>query len=159
MVMSMKIKYLAVLAAVSVLAVCVSEEQRLAQCEAKGVSRDVCYQEEKAYWRNYQSNMATLNASNQQAAAIREGNEINRKHYKNVDQKAQAAKKAGVKHWNGMKLEMTPNGLVVDGKPAATAEETKETTTYQQGLYTFIAYKNGKLAVMDDKGVFKGYAK
>ncbi|HIB3265699.1 TPA: hypothetical protein ACWWUK_001689 [Citrobacter youngae] len=59
----MKIKYLAVLAAVSVLAGCVSEEQRLAQCEAKGVSSDVCYQEEKAYWRNYQSNMATLNAS------------------------------------------------------------------------------------------------
>ncbi|EIS7448529.1 hypothetical protein FDW86_16975 [Citrobacter sp. wls828] len=79
--------------------------------------------------------------------------------HKNVDQKAQAAKKAGVKHWNGMKLEMTPNGLVVDGKPAATAEETKETTTYQQELYTFIAYKNGKLAAMDDKGVFKGYAK
>lgn len=64
---------------------CVSEEQRLAQCEAKGISRDVCYQEEKAYWRNYQSNMATLNAANNQADAIREGNEIKRKHYKHTD--------------------------------------------------------------------------
>ncbi|HCI6022667.1 TPA: hypothetical protein NPN74_004815 [Klebsiella quasipneumoniae subsp. quasipneumoniae] len=157
----MKIKYLVVLAAISasVLVGCTSEDQRLAKCEAKGISRDVCYQEEKAYWRNYQSNMATLNASNQQADAIREGNEIQKKHYKHVDQKAQTAKKAGVKHWDGMELKMTQNGLVVDGKPASASETTKEATTYQQGLYTFIVYKNGKIAVMDDKGALKGYAK
>lgn len=159
MVIYMKIKFLAVLAAIGLLADCTTEDQRLEKCEAKGISRDVCYQEEKAYWCNYQSNMAALTASNQQAEAIREGNDINRKHYKNVEQKAQAAKKTGVKHWDGMKLETTPNGLVVNGKSAAASETTKEATTYPQGLYTFIVYKNGKIAVMDDKGAFKGYAK
>lgn len=72
-------------AATSVLSGCVTEDQRLAQCEAKGISRDVCYQEEKAYWRNYQSNMATLQAGENQAEATREENEINRKHYKHTD--------------------------------------------------------------------------
>lgn len=155
----MKLKYMALLVGVGVvvLAGCTTEDQRLAKCEAKGISRDVCYQEEKAYWRNYQANMATLNASNQQADAIREGNEIQKKHYKHVDQKAQSAHK--YKKWDGMKLEVTKNGLVVDGKPAAATETTKEATTYQQGLYTYVVYANGKIAVMDDKGAFKGYAK
>ena len=35
---------------VSLMSGCVSEEQRLAKCEAKGISRDVCYHEEKEYW-------------------------------------------------------------------------------------------------------------
>ncbi|WP_347289961.1 hypothetical protein [Kluyvera georgiana] len=153
----MKLKYVGLLVGVVVLAGCTTEDQRLAKCEAKGISRDVCYQEEKAYWRNYQSNMATLNASNQQADAIREGNEIQKKHYKHVDQKAQSAKKS--KQWEGMKLVATSTGLTVDGKPAAVVEKTKEATVYQQGLFNYIVYKNGKIAVTDANNVFKGYAK
>lgn len=153
----MKLKNIVLVLGAITLASCTTEDQRLAKCEAKGISRDVCYQEEKAYWRNYQSNMATLNASNQQADAIREGNEIQKKHYKHVDQKAQNAKKS--KKWDGMKLEITKNGLVVDGKPAAATETTKEATIYQQGLYSYVVYANGKIAVMDDRGTFKGYAK
>lgn len=144
MVMGMKIKYLAVFAVVGVLAGCSSPAQRMADCEAQGISKDTCYLTE-------QNRKDSINNAAQKAA------------YENarkaVEQKAQSAKKAGVKHWDGMELKMTQNGLVVDGKPAAASETTKEATTYQQGLYTFIVYKNGKIAVMDDKGVFKGYAK
>ncbi|WP_238817545.1 hypothetical protein [Citrobacter freundii] len=32
---------------VSLMFGCVSEEQRLAKCEAKGINRDVCYHEKK----------------------------------------------------------------------------------------------------------------
>lgn len=148
-----------VVSAISLLSGCVTEDQRLAKCEAKGISRDVCYQEEKAYWRNYQSNMATLQAGENQAEATREGNEINRKHYQHVDQKAQSAKKAGLKHWQGMKLAVTSNGLTVDGKPAAVSETNAEATVYQQGLFSYVVYANGKIAVMDDKNQFQGYAK
>ena len=51
---------------VSLMSGCVSEEQRLAKCEAKGISRDVCYNEEKEYWNNYSANMSRLQAANTQ---------------------------------------------------------------------------------------------
>lgn len=70
-----------------------------------------------------------------------------------------SAKKAGVKQWKGMKLEVTKNGLTVDSKPAAVSETNKDATVYQQGLFSYIVYANGKIAVMDDKNQFQGYAK
>lgn len=148
-----------IIAGVSVLSGCTTEDQRLAKCEAKGISRDVCYQEEKAYWRNYQANMATLNASSQQADAIREGNEINRKQYKHVNQHAQAAKKEHVYKAEGLQLVLKADGNVtVDGKLAALVETTPKAKTYSQGLYQFIVYSNGKIALLGD-GKFITYMK
>ena len=148
-----------IIAGVSVLSGCTTEDQRLAKCEAKGISRDVCYQEEKAYWRNYQANMATLNASSQQADAIREGNEINRKQYKHVNQHAQAAKKEHVYKAEGLQLVLKADGNVtVDGKLAALDETTPKAKTYSQGLYQFIVYSNGKIALLGD-GKFITYMK
>nr|EGT0020856.1 hypothetical protein [Citrobacter freundii]EGT0456482.1 hypothetical protein [Citrobacter freundii] len=69
------------------------------------------------------------------------------------------AKKSGAKQWKGMKLEVTKNGLTVDGKPAAVSETNTEATVYQQGLFSYVVYVNGKIAVMDDKNQFQGYAK
>lgn len=63
---------------VSILSGCVSEEQRLARCEAKGVSRDVCYQVEQS---NQQ--MIINNAEQNAYVNAREA----------VKQHAQAAKK------------------------------------------------------------------
>ncbi|WP_410736303.1 hypothetical protein [Citrobacter freundii] len=57
---------------VSLMFGCVSEEQRLAKCEAKRISRDVCYHEEKEYWNNYSANMSRLQAANTQADAFKE---------------------------------------------------------------------------------------
>lgn len=75
------------------------------------------------------------------------------------EQHPQNVKKTRVKHWLGMTLEMTKNGLTIDGKPAAVSETNKEATVYQQGLFSYIVYENGKIAVMDDKNQFQGYAK
>lgn len=72
-------------------------------------------------------------------------------------QKAQSAKKD--KQWEGMKLVITSTGLNVDGKPAAVVEKTADATVYQQGLYNYIVYKNGKIAVTNTSGIFKGNAK
>lgn len=49
-------------------------------------------------------------------------------------------------------------GLTVDGKPAALDESNADAKTYSQGLYVFIIYQSGKIAVMQD-GKFLGYAK
>lgn len=76
-------------------------------------------------------------------------------------QKAQAAKKESTftKHYDGMAIKRDKLGiLTVDGKPAAKDEVTANATTYSQGLYTIIVYKNGKVAVMKDNS-FQGYAK
>lgn len=72
-------------------------------------------------------------------------------------QKAQSAKK--VKTWEGIELLVDSNGLIVDGKPAAVIEKEEKATVYQQGLFNFIVYSNGKIAVTDLNNVFKGYAK
>ena len=72
-------------------------------------------------------------------------------------QKAQSAKKP--KQWEGMKLVTTSTGLTVNGKQAAVIEKTAKATVYQQGLFNFIVYSNGKIGVTDTNNVFKGYAK
>lgn len=72
-------------------------------------------------------------------------------------QKAQSVKK--VRTWEGMALVIDSVGLVVEGKHAAVIEKEENATVYQQGLYHFIVYRNGKIAVTDLNNVFKGYAK
>lgn len=128
------------------LAGCSSEASRIADCEAKGVSRDACYVAE-------QNRQSTINA-----AAEKQALENARALY---PQKAQAAKKETTftKHYDGMTIKRDKLGIVtVDGKPAAQDEVTADATAYSQGLYTIIVYKTGKVAVMKD-GSFKGYAK
>lgn len=128
------------------LAGCSSQASRMADCEAKGVSRDACYVAE-------QNRQASINN-----AAEKQALENAQSLY---PQKAQAAKKASTftKHYNGMTIKRDSLGMVtVDGKPAAQDEVTADATTYSQGLYTIIVYKTGKVAVMKD-GSFQGYAK
>lgn len=141
----MNVKYLVIVAVLgsALLAGCASPAQRMAECEAQGVSRDACYIAEQ----NRQSaiNTAAEKQAMENAQALYPA------------QKAQAAKK--VKQWEGMKLVMTSTGLTVDGKPAAVIEKTKDATVYQQGLFNYIVYRNGKIAVTDASNVFKGYAK
>lgn len=127
--------------ACSLLAGCTSESQRLANCEAKGISRDTCYLAE-------QNRQASINAVYEKqalenaAAAVQHGQNA----------------KVKMKHFAGMEIKNTSTGLSIDGKPAAVIEKNKDATVYQQGLYNFIVYANGKIAVTQE-GVFKGYAK
>lgn len=125
-----------------VMAGCSSPAQRMAECQAQGVSKDTCYLSEQ----NRQ------NTINEAAYSAQWANARNA-----VKQKAQAAKK--VMMWEGMKLEVRSNGLVVDGKPAAVIERAEKATAYQQGRFNYIVYTNGRIAVTDTTGVFKGYAK
>ena len=138
----MKLRYVAMLLGVVALAGCTSSAQRMAECEAQGISKDTCYLAE-------QNRKNSINNAAQAAAYANARDAVN--------QKAQSAHK--YKKWDGMKLEITKNGLVVDGKPAAIVEKTKEANVYQQGLFNYVVYKNGKIAVMDANNSFKGYAK
>lgn len=124
---------------------CTSQAQRMAECEAQGVSRDACYIAD-------QNRQATINA-----AAEKQAMENAQALY--PVQKAQSAHKGPkVKQWQGMKLVVSSAGLTVDGKSAAVVEKEEKATVYQQGLYKYLVYSNGKIAVTDTEGVFKGYA-
>lgn len=146
-----------VVGAAVALSACSSPAQRMAECESQGISKDTCYLSEQNRQNSY--NNAAQNAAYANARDAAAGTGIWAKKDKHAKQHAQAAHKPGVKHWNGMKLEITRNGLVVDGKPAAVSETNKDATVYQQGLYSYVVYSNGKIGVMDDKGGFIGYAK
>ncbi|HAS1069806.1 TPA: hypothetical protein I3803_003992 [Enterobacter cloacae] len=125
---------------------CSNEATRMANCEAKGVSRDACYVAE-------QNRQAAINS-----AAEKQALENAQSLY---PQKAQAAKTESTftKHYDGMPIVRDKWGIVtVDGKLATKDEVTADATTYNQGLYTIIVYKTGKVAVMKEK-LFEGYAK
>lgn len=62
-------------------------------------------------------------------------------------QHSQSAK-VNTRHFNGMEIKGTSTGLSIDGKAAAVIEKNKDATVYQQGLYNFIVYANGKIAVL-----------
>ncbi|EGT4253203.1 hypothetical protein D8W73_03790 [Citrobacter amalonaticus] len=142
-VLSVK-KVVYILLASSILSGCVSEEQRLARCEAKGVSRDVCYQVEQS---NQQ--MMINNAEQNAYMNAREA----------VKQHAQAAKKKTVYHFEGMEIKKVSTGLDIDGAHAAVIEKEEKATVYQQGLHYFVMYNNGRLAVLNEQRQFLGWAK
>lgn len=142
-VLSVK-KVVYILLASSILSGCVSEEQRLARCEAKGVSRDVCYQVEQS---NQQ--MMLNNAEQNAYMNAREA----------VKQHAQAAKKKTVYHFEGMEIKKVSTGLDIDGAHAAVIEKEEKATVYQQGLHYFVMYNNGRLAVLNEQRQFLGWAK
>lgn len=129
---------------VSILSGCVSEEQRLARSEAKGVSRDVCYQVEQS---NQQ--MIINNAEQNAYVNARE----------TVKQHAQAAKKKNIYHFEGMEIKKVSTGLDIDGAHAAVIEKEEKATVYQQGLHYFVVYTNGRLAVLNEQRQFLGWAK
>lgn len=136
-----KIVLVMVLGAASVLAGCTTQAQRLAECEAKGISKDTCYLAE-------QNKQAALNATYEKQAMENAANAV---------QHAQSAREM-TKHFAGMTIKVASGGMTVDGKPAAVLEKAEKATVYQQGLYNFIVYHTGKVAVTEN-GVFKGYAK
>lgn len=142
-VLSVK-KIVYMLLASSILSGCVSEEQRLARCEAKGVSRDVCYQVEQSHQQ-----MMINNAEQNAYANAR----------KAVKQHAQAAKKKTVYHFEGMEIKKVSTGVDIDGVPAAVDEKAEKATIYQQGLHYFVVYTNGRLAVLNDQRQMLGWAK
>ncbi|HEX4502509.1 MAG TPA: hypothetical protein VH187_15325 [Scandinavium sp.] len=139
-------KFLLMMSVTAALAGCTSEASRMADCEAKGVSRDTCYLAEQ----NRQT--AILGASEKQALENAQAA---------YPQHAQDAKKSSAftKHYDGITIKRDRLGIVtVDGKPAAQDETNADATVYSQGFYTVIVYKTGKVAVMKDN-VFQGYAK
>lgn len=146
-----------VMATSAVLAGCSSPAERMAQCAAQGISKDTCYLVEQNRQQSY--NEAAQNAAyaNARDAAAGRGVWAKKDKHHDADQHAQAAKKP--KQWEGMKLDVTSHSLTVDGKPAAMTEKTPKATVYQQGLFNFIVYSTGKIAVTDLNNVFKGYAK
>ncbi|WP_288822018.1 hypothetical protein [uncultured Leclercia sp.] len=146
-----------VIGAAVALSACKSPEQRMAECASQGISKDTCYLVEQNRQQSY--NEAAQNAAYANARDAAAGTGVWAKKDKHAKQHAQAAHKPGVKHWKGMKLEITKNGLVVDGKPAAVSETSEKATVYQQGLYSYVVYSNGKIGVLDDKGAFLDYAK
>lgn len=135
-------KYLALTLIVLGLAGCSNQAQRMAECEAQGVSRDACYVAE-------QNRKASINAAAEKQAL------------ENAAQLAQAAKtvKPFTKHIDGIEIKRDRLGIVsIDGKPAALDETNAEASTYSAGIYQVIIYQKGKVAVMES-GQFKGYAK
>lgn len=133
-----------VLVIASVLSGCVSEEERLARCEAKGVSRDVCYQVDRANQQMINNNAQQNAYANARAA---------------VKQHGQATKKKIVYYYEGMEIKKVSTGLNINGLPATIVEKEESATIYQQGLHYFIVYSTGRLAVLNDQRQMLGWAK
>lgn len=133
-----------VLVIASVLSGCVSEEERLARCEAKGVSREVCYQVDRANQQMIDNNAQQSAYANARAA---------------VKQHAQATKKKSVYYYEGMEIKKVSTGLNINGLPASLVEKEESATVYQQGLHYFIVYNTGRLAVLNNQRQMLGWAK
>lgn len=62
---------------------CNSLDQRLSECEAHGVDRNICYEQDQANQRQYQQTSATLSSANTMADAYKEGSgDSNKKKHK-----------------------------------------------------------------------------
>lgn len=68
-------KLMMVACALSVIALsgCKSLDQRLNECEAHGIDRTTCYEQDQANQRQYQQSSATLSSANTMADAYKEG--------------------------------------------------------------------------------------
>lgn len=97
---------------IAVLTGCSSQPSRMAECEAKGVSRDTCYVAE-------QSRQAAITGAAE--------NQVLENAQDAYPQRAQSVRKvtAFTKHYDGMTIKRDKLGFVtVDGKPAAQDEMT-----------------------------------
>lgn len=139
-----------------ILAGCSSSAQRQAECEAQGISQDTCYLTEQN--RKTAVNEAAQKQAMENAQALYPVQKAQSAH-RTSEGSHSAASGNKSKLWEGMKLIVSANGLTVDGKPAAEVEKTAKATVYQQGLFNYIVYSNGKIGVTDTSNTFKGYAK
>lgn len=154
----MKKLIMAVIAS-AILTGCVSPaqqaQQRMAECERQGISKDTCYLAEQNRQNAY--NEAAQNAAWANARDAAAGTGIWSK--KDAKQHAQAAKTTHAFKWEGMKITIKGEILDVDGVLGALDENEPQAKVYSQGLYTFIYYPaKGKLAV-NKEGQFQGYAR
>lgn len=114
----------------------------MADCEAQGVSRDACYISE-------QNRQSTIRAAAEKQAL------------ENAQTQFAQAVKEKARTWKGYDVEVKRDSLgivTLDGKPAVQSEVTDKATAFQQGLFTVIFYKTGKVALMKE-GQFVGYLK
>lgn len=126
------------------LAGCSSQAERIAACEAQGVSRDACYISE-------QNRTNTINAAAETQALQNAAHAV---------QFAQTAKKTN-QHYSGYGVDVKRDSLgivTVDGKPAALIEDEPKAKVYSQGLLTVIFYTSGKVALLRENQ-FVGYLK
>lgn len=134
-------KQLLVSVVAGLIAGCTSSAERMAKCEAQGVSKDACYIAE-------QNRINTINA-----AAEKQALENAQQQY------GQATHKAVVKTGYGVTVKRGADGIVtVNGKPAALDEKNADAAVYSQGIYQVIFYTKGKVALMENRQ-FKGYLK
>ncbi|MDK9585886.1 hypothetical protein [Lelliottia wanjuensis] len=121
------------LLAVILLAGCSTEASRMADCEHKGISKDVCYQVEQNRSQMYQK-QAMENAM-QLAQSAHKQKKITLPHtYKGGDMQ--------------FRLDNPTQGYL-DGKPAAIIETTPDVTTFQQGIFEMVYYKaTGKVMLL-----------
>ncbi|QLR77975.1 hypothetical protein HV336_14295 [Citrobacter freundii] len=63
----------------SLLSGCVSQAERLNRCQAMGIDRNVCYQEDMANQRNYQTNYSIERAGETQAQAYKDASPYHKK--------------------------------------------------------------------------------
>ncbi len=106
---------------------CSSPAQRMAECEAQGISKDACYIAEQKQTGYGERRSGETGAGKMHRLYI-------------PCRKRNPAKK--VKIFNGMKLVTNSTGLTVDGKPAALDESNADAKTYSQGLYVFLLSTN-----------------
>lgn len=121
---------------------CSTQASRMADCEAQGVSRDACYISE-------QNRQSTIHAAAEKQAL------------ENAQTQFAQAVKEKAHTWKGYDVEVKRDSLgivTLDGKPAVQSEVTDKATAYEQGLFTIIFYKTGKVALMKE-GQFVGYLK
>ncbi|WAH53799.1 hypothetical protein LMA04_07125 [Pseudescherichia vulneris] len=161
---------------------CTSQAQRMANCEAQGISRDTCYATEMnrkasldaAFEKQALENAAK--AADQHAQSVHKAHktgcaDLQKFHEQGLElTPAQSSELAQCKRttngvtaktWKGYGVEVKrgSDGIVtVDGKPAALDETTEKAKVYSQGLNQVVIYNNGKANLIVN-GVVKGWLK
>ncbi|MEZ0533886.1 hypothetical protein [Enterobacter sp. KB-221C9] len=136
-------KVMLVMIGVALLAGCSSQAERLAKCEAQGVSSDACYVAD-------QNRQSAINAAAEKQALENTANAV---------QHAQAAKKERLYDLEGVQVAIKADGNVtVNQHLAALDENTPKAKVYSSGLYTVIVYSSGRVA-LNKNGVFQDYMK
>lgn len=128
----------------SLLVGCQSSAQRMADCEAQGVSRDACYIAE-------QNRKATINAAAEKQAL------------ENAAHAVQYAQAVHIKNsYRGygvvFAVDTKTGHATLNNHLCAVDEITPDAITYSQGLQQVIKYRTGKVALMT-QGQFTGYLK
>lgn len=134
-------KKLQVIGVVLTVVGCSSASSRMADCQAQGVSRNICYMAEQ------NRHTAMVGAAEKQAL---ENAQI-----------AQAAHKSAAGKWRYKNVVVSRDklGIVsIDGKPAIKTEENAGNQVFAAGISNVIFYKNGKVALMQN-GQFEGWMK